>query len=183
MLLIAEFCFFLYIHTQCSARAPHVLATIFEGESLVIPPTTAAASTNHLAEKSSQSSHILSQRHENSSEGLSDTVMSNLFAQDEASQQEIHLPVVKLHLPTIIIEDYSNENEKNRPNEMSQSSQLSNDQNDSQPLIASSTNEKTTITPSRVSYRTNPDGTRVSISRPALPINHPSPLASTRRVR
>ncbi|CAF0732463.1 unnamed protein product [Adineta ricciae] len=164
-----------------NVRAPHVLATIFEGESLVISPTTAAA-TNHLSEKSSQSSHLLSQRHENSSEGLSDTVMSNLFAQDESSQQEIHLPVVKLHPPAIIIEDYSNENEKNRSNDISQSSQLSNDQNDSQPLIPSSTNEKTTVTPSRVSYRTNPDGTRVSISRPALPINYSSSLTSTRRV-
>ena len=109
--------------------------------------------------------------------------MSNLFAQDESSQQEIHLPVVKLHPPAIIVEDYSNENEKNLSNDISQSSQLSNDQNNSQPLIPSSTNEKTTVTPSRVSYRTNPDGTRVSISRPALPINHSSSLSSTRRVR
>lgn len=39
-------------------------------------------------------------------------------------------------------------------------------------------------TPSRISFRLNPDGTRVSISRPALPTNAQSPpLHSLRRVR
>lgn len=64
---------------------------------------------------------------------------------------------------------------------MSQSSRLT---NDTQPLISSTTNEKTititTTTPARVSYRNNPDGSRVSISRPAISTNHQSPL---RRVR
>jgi hypothetical protein len=39
-------------------------------------------------------------------------------------------------------------------------------------------------TPSRISFRLNPDGTRVSISRPPLPTNPQSPLLSSlRRVR
>lgn len=39
-------------------------------------------------------------------------------------------------------------------------------------------------TPARVTFRMNPDGTRVSISRPALPTNAQSPLVnSLRRVR
>ncbi len=87
--------------------------------------------------------------------------------------------------PDIIIEDYSHENDMNKSLDISKSSQLTNDQNDTQPLISSATNEKTTTTttPVRISYRMNPDGSRVSISRPPLPINHQSPLTSLRRVR
>jgi len=84
--------------------------------------------------------------------------------------------------PTIIIEDYSREKDMNKSLDVSHSSQLTNDLNDTQPLISSTTNEKI-ITPARISYRTNPDGSRVSISRPPLPINHQSPLISLRRVR
>ncbi|UJR26744.1 hypothetical protein I4U23_008059 [Adineta vaga] len=165
-------------------RPTPALATIVEDESLIIAPTT----VHQVSEKSS---HILSQRHENSSEGLSDTMMSNLFAQDELSQQESNLIIVKpisnhtpsLPPPAIIVEDCSHENENNRSDGISQSSQLSNDQMDSQPLFPSTTNEKSTITPARISYRTNPDGSRVSISRPALPSAHQqSPLISTRRI-
>jgi hypothetical protein len=70
----------------------------------------------------------------------------------------------------------------NKSLDFSHSSQLTNDLNDTQPLISSTTNEKV-ITPARISYRTNPDGSRISISRPPLPINHQSPLISLRRVR
>jgi hypothetical protein len=54
-----------------------------EDESLVIQ------STRQNSEKSSQSCQILSERHDNTTEGLSDTVMSCLFAQDESSQHDI----------------------------------------------------------------------------------------------
>jgi type IV secretory pathway ATPase VirB11/archaellum biosynthesis ATPase len=70
----------------------------------------------------------------------------------------------------------------NQSMDISQSSQLTNDQNDTQPLISSTTNEKIT-TPARISYLTNPDGSRISISRPPLSTNHQSPLTSLRRVR
>jgi hypothetical protein len=55
------------------------LATIIEDESLIIQ------STRQISDKSS---HILSQRHDNTTEGLSDTVMSCLLAQDESSQHD-----------------------------------------------------------------------------------------------
>jgi hypothetical protein len=59
-----------------------------EDESLVIQ------STRQISEKSSQ---ILSERHENSTEELSDTVMSCLFAQDESSQHDhIHTTTKKI---------------------------------------------------------------------------------------
>jgi hypothetical protein len=54
-----------------------------EDESLIIQ------STRSNSEKSSQSCQILSGRHDNTTEGLSDTVMSCLFAQDESSQHDI----------------------------------------------------------------------------------------------
>jgi hypothetical protein len=60
------------------------LATIIEDESLIIH------STRQISEKSSQ---VLSERHENTSEGLSDTLMSCLFAQEEASQQD-NIPTI-----------------------------------------------------------------------------------------
>ncbi len=87
-----------------------------------------------------------------------------------------------LPVPAIIIEDYSRVNDINKSIDVSQSSQLTNDQSDTQPLISSTTNEKPT-TPVRVSYRTNPDGSRVSISRPPLSTNHRSSLISLRRVK
>ena len=44
--------------------------------------------------------------------------------------------------------------------------------------------ENSSTTPSRISFRLNPDGSRVSISRPPLPTNLQSPLSnSLRRVR
>jgi len=62
------------------------LATIIEDESLIIQ------STRQISDKSSQSSHILSERHDNTTEGLSDTVMNSLLAQDESSQHDnIHI--------------------------------------------------------------------------------------------
>ena len=90
-----------------------------------------------------------------------------------------------LVLPTplpIIIEDYYHENQLNKSIDISQSSQLTNDQNDTQSLISSATNEKE-ITPTRISYRMNPDGTRVSISRPPLPTNHQLVPPSLRLVK
>jgi hypothetical protein len=65
------------------------LATIIEDESLIIH------STRQISEKSSQ---VLSERHENTSEGLSDTLMSCLFAQEEASQQD-NIPAMTKILP------------------------------------------------------------------------------------
>jgi hypothetical protein len=66
-----------------STRPPPSLATIIEDESLIIQ------STRQISDKSA---HILSQRHDNTSEGLSDTVMSSLLAQDESSQHDnIHI--------------------------------------------------------------------------------------------
>ena len=65
------------------------MATIVEDESLIIH------STRQISEKSSQ---LLSQRHENTSQGLSDTLMSCLFAQDEASQYD-NIPTIPKSLP------------------------------------------------------------------------------------
>ena len=117
--------------------------------------------------------------------------MSCLFAQDESSQHDnIHLTTkvvssAPLPPPAIIVEDYSRENEINKSIDMSHSSQLTNDQNDSPPLIPPTTSEKSTITtPTRITtYRTNPDGSRVSISRPPLQTSRQSSLTSLRRVR
>lgn len=54
--------------------------------------------------------------------------------------------------------------------------------NEGQNVTSSTTNER--ATPVRMSYRMNPDGTRVSISRPLLPTSRQSPrLNSLRRVR
>jgi hypothetical protein len=54
--------------------------------------------------------------------------------------------------------------------------------NEIQHVSSSTTTNKTT--PSRISFRMNPDGTRVSISRPPLPTNHQSPLVNAlRRVK
>ena len=48
-------------------------------------------------------------------------------------------------------------------------------------VTSSTTNART---PSRMSFRMNPDGSRVRVSRPPLPTNHQSPLANAlRRVR
>ncbi|CAF5132455.1 unnamed protein product, partial [Rotaria magnacalcarata] len=58
------------------------LETIIEDESLVIQ------STYQVLEKSSQSCQGLSQRTETATEGLSDTIMSCLFAQDESTEHE-----------------------------------------------------------------------------------------------
>jgi hypothetical protein len=51
--------------------------------------------------------------------------------------------------------------------------------NETQHITSTTINDKPT--PSRISYRTNPDGTRVSISRPPLPTNRQSPLLSSLR--
>lgn len=54
-----------------------------EDESLIIQPT------HPDSEKITQSCHVSSDRHDHTTECLSDTVMSRLFAQDESSQQEM----------------------------------------------------------------------------------------------
>lgn len=135
--------------------------------------------------------------------------MSCLFAQDEASQQDYLAAITKpvandggplvsssskdtsiakdlLHHhhpppPTIVIEDYSRITSVNPSTDLSQFSQMSNEQNESQPVLPSISVDKTT--PVRISYRTNPDGSRVGISRPLLISSHPSPLISLNRVR
>jgi hypothetical protein len=63
----------------------------------------------------------------------------------------------------------------------SQSSQLTNDRSEPEQINPSTNNDKTT--PVRISYRMNPDGSRVSISRPPLTPSHPSPLRTINRVR
>ena len=86
--------------------------------------------------------------------------------------------------PKIVIEDYSDPKRIRGTNmDISESSQFSNDQNDSQPVPSAPavTTEKTT--PARVSYRMNPDGSRVSISRRPSTTGHRSPLISLQRVR
>lgn len=84
--------------------------------------------------------------------------------------------------PKIIIEDYSDPKRIISTNmDVLESSQFSNDQNDSQPVSSSIMTERTT--PSRISYRMNPDGTRVSISRLSPAPGHRSPLISLQRVR
>jgi len=84
---------------------------------------------------------------------------------------------------TTIIEECTHENENSKLVDISQSSQLTNDQNDTLPLISSTTSEKPT-TPARISYRLNPDGSRISLSRPPLSsTHHQSPTTSSRRVR
>jgi hypothetical protein len=176
------------------------LATIIEDESLIVAPSDQA---------SNKSTHVLSQRNENITEGLSDTMMSCLFAQDEASQQDylalankavaneggpfvssnnkdtstakdlLHHP--RLPPPAIVIEDYSRVTSVTPLADLSQLSQLSTEQSESQHVPASTCIDKTT--PVRVSYRMNPDGSRVSISRPPLNSSYPSPLISLNRVR
>ncbi|CAF1042397.1 unnamed protein product [Rotaria sp. Silwood1] len=165
--------------------APSALATIIEDESLIIQPT------HQISDKSSSPNHGLSQRSEHTSEGLSDTVMSCLLAQDESNEHEnIHIvtkaisnEVLPSHpLPTIIIEDYSNKNAiYNKSVDISQSSQLTNDQTDPQQLTPSIMNEKLKKVPRR-SYRMNPDGSRVSITRSSISTNRQS-STSLRRVR
>ncbi len=91
-----------------------------------------------------------------------------------------------LALPALetIIEESARENESHKSADMSTSSQLTNDQNDTNPLISSTTSEKPT-TPTRISYRLNPDGSRVSLSRPpsSSSTQHRSQVLSLRRVR
>ena len=65
------------------SRPAPALATIIEDESLIIQPT------HPNSEKTTQSCHVSSDRHDHTKEGLSDTVMSCLFAQDESSQQDV----------------------------------------------------------------------------------------------
>lgn len=70
-----------------STRPVSSLATIIEDESLVIQ------STRPLMDKNPQTNTLplppsSSERQDNTPEGLSDTVMSCLFAQDELSQQD-----------------------------------------------------------------------------------------------
>lgn len=87
-----------------------------------------------------------------------------------------------LTLPKIVIEDFSQVDVHQVSADISQSSQLTNDQidiNPVRPIIPPV--EKTT--PVRVSYRMNPDGSRVSISRPGVTSTHASPMAALRRVR
>ncbi|CAF1337072.1 unnamed protein product [Rotaria sordida] len=171
--------------------APSSLETIIEDESLVIQ------STHQISDKSAPSCHGLSQQPENTTEGLSDTVMSCLFAQDELSQYDnIHIttktisneavlpppPPPLLLLPTIIIEDYSHKNDiNNKSVDISQSSQLTNDQTDFQQLTPSTTNEKPTGI-ARRSYRMNADGSRVSISRSSISTYRQSSSTSLRRL-
>jgi hypothetical protein len=79
-------------------------------------------------------------------------------------------------LPAIVTENYSRVNDINKSIDVSQ---LINDQNDRQPLIASTTNEKPT-TPAKISCRANPDGSRVSIPRRPLSTNHRSSFLGSR---
>ncbi|CAF3214057.1 unnamed protein product [Rotaria sp. Silwood2] len=170
---------------------PSALATIIEDESLIIQ------STHQISNKSSPSCHGLSQRQENTTEGLSDTVMSCLFAQDESSEHDnIHIMTKTISnealpshlsppppLPTIIIEDYSHKNDiSNKSVDISQLSQLTNDQTDPEQLIPSITNGKRTRV-ARRSYRMNPDGSRVSMSRSSVSTYHQLSSTSLRRVR
>lgn len=91
-------------------------------------------------------------------EDIADNCNDNIFTQD-----------VTINLPRITTQIDDIETNLSRSNENSH-------------VTSSTTNKKST--PSRVSFRLNPDGTRVSISRPALPTNHQSPLVkSLRRVR
>jgi len=161
--------------------APPLLATIVEDESLIIHPHEST---------STKITQVLLERPENTTEGLSDTVMSCLFAQDDGSQSDYIAPVIKaishealtLLPPKIIIEDYSDPKRIISTNmDVLESSQFSNDQNDSQPVPSSTITER--MTPSRISYRMNPDGTRVSISRPSPAPGHRSPLISLQRAR
>lgn len=65
------------------SRPAPALATIIEDESLIIQPT------HPNSEKTTQSCHVSSDRHDHTTECLSDTVMNGLFAQDESSQQDV----------------------------------------------------------------------------------------------
>lgn len=66
--------------------APPLLATIVEDESLIIHPHEST---------STKITQVLLERPENTTEGLSDTVMSCLFAQDDGSQSDYIAPVIK----------------------------------------------------------------------------------------
>ena len=100
---------FLHVHSfySISTRLPSSLATIIEDESLIIQPTRPGS------EKTSQSCQLSSDRHEHTTEGLSDTIMSRLFAQDESSQQDlIHSTTKSVSNDGIeMISSYSNDHQ------------------------------------------------------------------------
>lgn len=75
-----------------------------------------------------------------------------------------------------MIEDYSS-----KLVDLSQLSQLTNDQSDIQILIPSITNEKLPKL-AKKSYRMNPDGSRINISRKSASPYHQSPSSLSRRV-
>ncbi|CAF2057311.1 unnamed protein product [Rotaria magnacalcarata] len=160
------------------------LETIIEDESLVIQ------STYQVLEKSSQSCQGLSQRTETATEGLSDTIMSCLFAQDESTEHEniqtttTTKTISNEVLPSpsaIIIEDYSHKNDINKSADLSQSSQLTNDQTDFHGSILSTDTQQPSRS-ARRSIRMNPDGSRINISRSSLSTYHQSSLTTLRHV-
>ncbi|CAF4009321.1 unnamed protein product, partial [Rotaria magnacalcarata] len=81
----------------------------------------------------------------------------------------------------IIIEDYSHKNDINKSADLSQSSQLTNDQTDFHGSILSTDTQQPSRS-ARRSIRMNPDGSRINISRSSLSTYHQSSLTTLRHV-
>jgi len=112
-----------------------------------------------------------------SSPPTSSVITTSVRSPPTTTNVEKESNVIDNHIDSLLTQDETDqlptttrtnglENENNRSNEI-------------QDDTSSTTNERTT--PSRISYRMNPDGTRVSISKPPLPTNPQSPLINLRR--
>lgn len=176
------------LYWYISNRPGPSLETIVEDESLVIQ------ATHQIADKSSQLCHGLSQRTDHTTEGLSDTVMSCLFAQDESNEHESICTNTKVAgngtmkyaniqqvyfvflladpLPLVMIENNSTKNDTTKLLDDSHSSQLTNDQLNSQESSAPSIIIKKPPKSTKRSFRMNPDGTRTGISRSSTTSKH-----------
>ncbi|CAF0893860.1 unnamed protein product [Rotaria sordida] len=134
---------------------------------------TTTTTTNHSlsmttnVEKKSSISCQTSNNSENLSDNRNAVVTSCILTQDETNRHD-NIPVTtiqNLHSISVINENPNIEIEIDRLNE-------------ERNVTSSTTNERT---PARISYRTNPDGTQVRISRPPLPTNRQSPFFSSLR--
>jgi hypothetical protein len=115
-----------------------------------------------------ESSCQIPDRTENTTDNGNDIVPSCIFTQDETNHYN-NIPTTTTTLtneasaPVSVVNENSNE---------------INQLNGAAPVTSSTITERTL---SRMSYRMNPDGTRVSISRPPLPTTPQSPLISSLR--
>ncbi|CAF2651683.1 unnamed protein product [Rotaria sp. Silwood2] len=141
--------------------------------SSVINKNNSVPMTTNVTKKSSSSiSCQTANDSENLTDNRNDVATSRILTPDETNQHDNNISITTtiqtnedLHSTSIINENPNREFEIDRTNE-------------EQNVTSSTTNERT---PARISFRMNPDGTRVSISRPALPTNRQSPFFSSLR--